>query len=157
MIFAIYAYNDSGKVSVSTTLPGNLNNLPTFDLTLSVPCSYTFMDELMLSIQNNPEQDFVYRMLIDIPMEVLAGFPQENGKIVASVWLSPAADGNLYYGLIPVEAGDNVEILTIDPPQPIDVRKLKEFSSIYFNSIKRMAGGSKVLVIKVVIRVPLPG
>lgn len=157
MMFAIYAYNDNGKVSISTILPGNLVNFPSFDLAPSIPCPFVFVDELMLSIQNNPEQDFIYRLLIDIPMEVLSTFPQEDGKVLASVWLSPSNDGNLYYGLTPIAESETVQILTLDPPQPIDVKKLKEFSSVYSNSLRRMVGSPKILVIKIVIRVPIPG
>jgi len=153
MIVAIYAYNENGKVYISTTLPPNLSALPTFDLYVSIPCPYVFVDELMFSLQNNPNQDYVYRLLIDVPLEVIGSFPIENGKVVASVWLYPEESGSLSFSFTPVESNSVNTVVAIDPPQPIDVKKLKDFSDIYSNSVKKLGTVNKILAIKVIIRI----
>lgn len=153
MILPLYVYSDNSKVYVSTSIPQNLVSFPTIDLSIKLPFPYVFVDELMMSLQNNPSQSFMYRLLVDVPDDVVATFPIENGKIVASVWVCPdVSSGNIYFCVVPFIDPNDAHVLALDPPQPIDVNKLKEFSDIYSNSIRRMSG-SKVIIAKIIVRI----
>jgi hypothetical protein len=153
MILPLYIYSDNSKVYVSTSIPQNLSSFPIIDFGIKLPFPYVFVDELMMSLQNNPSQNFIYRLLVDVSEEIVATFPVENGKMVASVWVCPeVSSGNIYFCVEPFLDPNNSHVLVLDPPQPIDVNKLKEFSDIYSNSIRRMSG-SKAIIVKITIRI----
>lgn len=155
MILPLYAYSDNSSVYVSTSIPENLISFPTLDISLRLPFPYVFVDELMMSLKNNTSQSYVYRLLVDVPDEIVATFPIENGKILASVWVCPeVSSGNIYFCVVPFLDPNDSHVLVLDPPQPIDVNKLKEFSDIYSNSIRRISG-TKIIIAKIIVRISI--
>ena len=152
MYITFYSYSQGGKNYITTEVPAGYQGFPTFDIYTEMPCPH-FVLENIFSTANNNTSEFIYKIHIPISQEMIDMLPVVDGHRIANLWLVMGSDGVLQYTL--VDHGSHSQVLTIDPPHPVELSKIRDISTMFLTTIEQMKVVGKTLCVKVVFRVPV--
>lgn len=152
MYITFYSYVQSGKNYISTEMPSGLQGFPTFDIYIDLPCPHFVLENVFTTASNNTSE-FIYKIHIPISQEMIDMLPLVDGHRVANLWLVQGSDGVLNYTL--EDHAAHSQVLTIDPPHPVELAKIQDISNMFLNTIAKMQTVGKTLCVKIVFRVPV--
>jgi hypothetical protein len=152
MYITFYSYSQGGKNYISTEVPAGYQGFPTFDIYTEMPCPHFVLENIFSTASNNTAE-FIYKIHIPISQEMIDMLPVVDGHRVAHLWLVQGSDGVLTYTL--QDDAAHAQVLTIDPPHPVELTKIQDISNMFLNTIGKMQAVGKKLCVKVVFRVPV--
>ena len=152
MYITFYSYSQGGKNYITTEVPAGYQGFPTFDIYTEMPCPH-FVLENIFSTANNNASEFIYKIHIPISQEMIDMLPVVDGHRIANLWLVMGSDGVLTYTL--EDHAAHAQVLTIDPPHPVELSKIRDISTMFLTTIEQMKVVGKTLCVKIVFRVPV--
>lgn len=152
MYITFYCYYQNGKTYISTETTAGLLSLPTFDIYIELPCPHFVLENIFNTLANN-NSEFIYKINIPVTQEIIDAAPVEDNHKVANLWLILGDDNILQYTL--ADHSSNSQILTIDPPHPVELSKIQDISNMFLNTVIKMQTVGKMMCVKIIFRVPL--
>ena len=152
MYITFYSYSQNGKNYISTEMPAGWQGFPTFDIYTELPCPH-FVLENVFAAANSSTSDFIYKIMIPISQEIADALPIVDGHKVANLWLMMGSDNVLQYTL--VDHMSHSQVLTIDPPHPVELSKIRDISAMFLTTMEQMKLAGRTLCVKIVFRVPV--
>jgi hypothetical protein len=150
MQITFYSAVRGGQTYISTTMPDGMQTYGMFDITLQLPCA-DFVLANMFAITNG-KSEIVYRINIPVSQDYVASLPIVDNHRVASLWLVPTGNRLVYTFDQPP---DVMQVLTIDPPQPIELNLLQQTTQEFVNTIARLQTIGESAAARIIFRIPV--